>query len=326
MTNDEQSATHKWHGHYRVYGVTICSNHSMPELPVDSEDSVDSTYRVVTSTQGVTDTLDDEAQLTYRTTNLGIDLEVSESSEWYHLRWPEACEFHISRDGSKVMAVVMNPRIEASWLNSLFYGVVLSYVLHARGNINLHAGAVVAGQSVLGLLAEAGTGKSTLTAHLAATGLPFVTDDIIAPVAVESGYAVPSGFPYVSLTAESIESVFGASSVPDGMSRGTPDVKERVHVDGDWATFQEQPASLGNLVVLARGDAGYSLRRLEKHEAVLALVQHSVALPLLPKELIGRHMAAAAKIVEAIPVSRLEVPRGLEHMGETVELLRREYA
>ena len=97
--NEQPVGTGEWHGHYSVYGVTICSNHPMPELPVDHDDEATSIYRVVSSRDGVKDVPGDEQQLTYRTTNLGIDLEVSESPDWYHLRWPEACEFHVSRDG-----------------------------------------------------------------------------------------------------------------------------------------------------------------------------------------------------------------------------------
>jgi hypothetical protein len=64
------------------------------------------------------------------------------------------------------------------------------------------------------------------------------------------------------------------------------------------------------------------LTRLDTAEAIMALVKHSVALPLLPKNLVQRHMAAVTDIARKVPVWQMRVPHGLDRGRETLEHLK----
>jgi hypothetical protein len=198
----------------------------------------------------------------------------------------------------------------------------MSFVLHVRGVTNLHGGGFVTGAGAVALLAGPGTGKSTLTAHIAASGYPFLTDDIFVIQNRENEYAVPPGFPYLSLAADSIRSVLGESKVPDYITGSAEGEKTRIFVDGEWATFERQPVPLAALVVVARGGSCYRLRRMAPAAATKPLVENSVALPLLPKQLVSRHLTAVSEIALKVPVWRLEIPDGLEHGAEAIGHLK----
>jgi hypothetical protein len=61
-----------------------------------------------------------------------------------------------------------------------FLHTVMAALLHQRGNVVLHAGAVAGEEGATVISGESGAGKSTVLADLAARGFPLLSDDVTA--------------------------------------------------------------------------------------------------------------------------------------------------
>lgn len=313
LSPGSDTATERVHRHYLVYGQRLCSDILLPELCPSPSREADIVLRRASSGENLGEG-DDYRLLTLRHTNLGDDLYVYQGSKGVLFHWEDRCDFHVSRSGRRI-AVAPGPDAEGQWTAATIYGMVLSFALHLKDVSNLHASAVVLPAGAAGFLAEPGGGKSSLAAWFASRGAPFLTDDVLALQGGVEGYLSYPGFPFVSLSACSMESL---QVQPQGQRAqdSSGEAKRRVPVDGGWAAFHEGPAPLRALFVLAREEArrSASLERLGRQEALLALLEHTSCFPLLPVENIRRQMAFLSRLTALVPVWRLSYPTGFQHL------------
>lgn|GEM_PF-3130533 len=248
------------------------------------------------------------------TTNLGADMAFSTGESGYKLEWEGLYSFIVKKDGSLIEC---NPLGGSEFMGarSLIYGMVLPFALHLKGISNLHAGAVVTPHGAVGLVASNGTGKSTLTAQVAAAGNPFLTDDILALTESGGQFLAHPAYPYVSLSPAAQDVVMAGKPAPSGAMIANDD-KQRVRVDGSWASFSADPAPLRALFVLQRDDAGTGRVKVEKMPKILALqaiFENTVCLPFLPRENVENHLAFSSRLATAVPVLQLSFPSGFQH-------------
>jgi len=205
------------------------------------------------------------------------------------------------------------------WVQSTLYGVVLSYALYLIGMGNLHASAVVLPGGAVGFLAEPESGKSTVAATFAKHGYPFLTDDVLALKEVPQGYLAYPGFPFVSLSAQSVDGLLGSAKGPARVPLNQE--KQRVAIDGQWASFCPEPVSLCGLFIVSRSDEGakIELERLSRVEAIGSLMEHTNCLPVLPIAIQRRQMAFVARLTARVPVWRLRYPTGFDHAPRIIQ-------
>lgn len=251
------------------------------------------------------------------TTNVGADLVVSEFSDGYSLIWEGKCEFTVSLDGSEIHCV-SESSLEFGWMLSVFYGMVLSYSLHLQGIPNVHAGSINTAHGAVGLMAASGTGKSTLTAALAACGYPFLTDDILAVTKSEAGYFAHPGYPTVSLTRESAAVVLNTKLMAQYEVEFEFD-KARVAIDSRWAEFEYESVPLTALILLERGLGRTEItpERLSRVEATRVIVENTVCLSFLPKLSLDRYLKFAGELSAIVPVWKLPIPNNLDEIAST---------
>ena len=323
--NEPENASVSGHFHYLLYGRKLCSNvrlHSLVESEFDVRD-----IRFSWSVGALTNETSASALKSKRfTTNVGTDLVVSELVEGYSLLWESRCEFIVTMDGSEVRCT-SDPAVGFGWMLSSLYSTVLSFTLHLQQIANIHAGCVATEQGAIGLMAAPGTGKSTLTAILAAAGYPFLTDDIMSVTKTGDRYLAHPGYPTVSLTRGSAAAVLD----PASMERYEPQFqveKARVEIDSKWATFSHEAIPLVALILLDRDRNGANLEpdRLSRVEATRAIVENTVCLPFLPKSALNRYLEFAGKLVGGVPVWRMPLPGSVGEMAELTPNVVRDIA
>ncbi|MEX0763055.1 MAG: hypothetical protein WD208_02230 [Dehalococcoidia bacterium] len=220
-------------------------------------------------------------------------------------------------DEGKYIRCEMKNIKDITWIQNILYGTVLSFALHMQSIGNLHASSVITKQGAIAFIAEPGTGKSTLAARFITTGYPFLTDDVLAITG--DPFVAQPGFPYTSLSTESIDGTLQGLSISkaDSLSGG----KHRVAIDGSWASFQTDPVPVSALFLLtrSRNDSPLKLEKVNRMEAIRSLVDNSVCLPFLPPEAVRRHLAFASRLSGEVPVWQLSYPSGFDHTDAAVE-------
>lgn len=96
----------------------------------------------------------------------------------FRIRAPRHGSHLISPDGTQIQSAL--PRSNAVGWQRLFFAQALPLAAALQGLEVLHASAVVLDGAAVAFTAPAGTGKSTLAAHLVAAGATFLTDDVLA--------------------------------------------------------------------------------------------------------------------------------------------------
>jgi hypothetical protein len=84
----------------------------------------------------------------------------------------------VSNDGRRVRSAL--PKVPAWRWQRLLFAQVLPLAAKLQGLELFHASAVAIDGRAVAFVAPSGTGKTSVAAHLAASGMPLVTDDVLA--------------------------------------------------------------------------------------------------------------------------------------------------
>ncbi|MEX0763199.1 MAG: hypothetical protein WD208_09290 [Dehalococcoidia bacterium] len=307
------------HWHYEVYGQFLCSDVRLPELRGARFKTRDMEFRFGPNDEANGTSPQSVSPVTRHSTNLDCDLLVYDLGSSYLLRWEGKCDFLVTADG-RYIECRPGPSVGIRWVQSILYGMMMSYALHLQGVGTLHASAIETPQGACAFLAEPGTGKSTLAARFASRGHRFFTDDVLALDENEGEFTVQPGFPYTSLSAVSMEGLFepGKAPVPSYLN----DDKFRVAVDGTWASFAPEPTRLSSLFIISRArepGSDLTVKRLSAVEGTLALMENSLCVHFLPGEALRRHFGFAARLAKSVPVWRMQYPGGFDNADIAID-------
>ncbi len=240
----------------------------------------------------------------------------------YVLRFAEQlADFVISADATRIVARP-SPTLPADTLRHLLIDQVLPLVASRRGHLSLHASAVhIRGIGTIGFVGEAGRGKSTLAAALAARGARIVTDDCLAidvgerpPVAVP-GYPGLRLFPGAAATA-----LLGAIR-----SSRVAHYSTKQRIDRGAATFHPQRSPLRALFLLSpRSSAGAAaaIRRCRASLRLMGLLRYAYVLDVEDRRDLAVVFAGLSKVAASVPVMRLRVRNGSRHLSAAAALIQ----
>ncbi len=290
---------------YELYGFSLRSVLELPELPVASPPAGGS--------------IDVELELT-EPGLLGTFAPDPEDSD------PLAQRIEMHADGCDIIwvgdarvrvtagrriRVDAREGVEIEALRAALLGPVWGILLAQRGILPLHASSVdIAGEGVA-FAGASGQGKSTMAAALLERGHSLISDDISAIVWDDDGPSILPAFPQQKLEPESLAALGrSAEHLAPVHSRES----KRLRPVGGRFTRERRPFRA--LIVLADADSE-SLQRLGPQAAFLELVRNTYRLEMV-QDVLGRvaHMQAIARLVESVPVLRLERPRRLERLSE----------
>lgn len=220
------------------------------------------------------------------------------------------------RQGRRIL-VTAHPQSCLERILIFLMGSAMGALLHQRGILVLHAGAVSADKGAIALAGPSGIGKSTLSAALHDRGYPFVADDVCA---IDPAGKIPSlipGFSRLKLWADSLDKL--GKSKNDLQS-----VRWIKNLEKYFIPMQENAASPVALLALFVLDAA-NTDRIEMNELTGAdkinqLISNTYRMGFIKG--LGKieiHFRQCAALAEKIPVFRVTRPRGGFHLEELAD-------
>jgi hypothetical protein len=288
---------------YRLYGLNVASDFHLEEL----EDDPKVTAHDLEIRRARIEGWDQESP--YVAT-------LDEGQQF--LSWSTVGAFRI-RGGKRID---IEPASEASLklLGLPLLGPVLAVALAARGNLVLHASAVLLDGRAALFLGDKGSGKSTTAAAALEAGGILVTDDVAALDMSDGRMRVATGFGRLKLKQGAARPDIPLASPV--MPRDPRVPKHEVSVP-----TPELPTSVaGGAFVLERGER-LAVERLDPISALAALSRYSYLRRFggtpLSRTMAAAHQELCAAFVRTTPVVRLIVPNNIEAVPAAVALARR---
>lgn len=295
---------------YRAYGFAIRSDLAMPELEPDSAEAADVTIRLGSIARPMPEP------------PAGTRFEFGPDAQY--LAWLRVGRFLI-RDARDID---VDPALDAGepLLRLPLLGPVMAVLLHFRGMLVLHASAIAIGGRSAVFLGDKQAGKSTTAAALVAAGHRLIADDVVAiDSSVSDGPWIAPAFPQLKLERDAAASLIGDRAVT--LPPVLPGFEKRQHrLTGRFSHDRVAPT---RIYVLARGPKTAAIP-LAPGEALASLIRFSYITRFGTRALngaaVGVHFKRCAELVDAVGVSRLEVPTGLDRLGEVVKLVEEDLA
>ncbi|MER8895062.1 serine kinase [Mesorhizobium sp. M0676] len=293
---------------YRAYGLTISSQVELPELEPSAPAAVD-----VVITVGPIDLPKPSPE-----TGTAFRFEARQQ----YLAWQTVGAFLIT-DACRI-EVEPAPNVVDALLAFPLLGPVMALLLHQRGLLILHASAIAVGGKSAVFMGDKGAGKSTIASAMIRAGHRLLTDDVVALDLTDRPMIVP-GFPQLKLAADA------AAAFPIRQAEIRPQVhaaidkmQHRLH-----AGFAADAVPATRIYILERSDKA-AITPLPGIGALPAIIKFSYVTrfgrPALVGDFATTHLRQCAALASQIGVCRLEVPTGLDRIGEAVALIENDLA
>ncbi len=210
----------------------------------------------------------------------------------FRLTQEQGAAFHLDRDARVISCspdTETDPVSQRLLLDTVLWTTALLHNLEL-----IHAGAVQHGVGVFGVLAESGSGKSSLVLELIRRGHALFCDDVLSLDRGTDGLVVHPGPPLMNL--------------PAGSGSAMPSILPIARIDGeDWVRVSNAartPAPLVHLFLLARAD-GMERRVAALEATALDLLPHALMHGLVNDEP-RRTFELCSELAAGVPVSRIE--------------------
>lgn len=292
--------------YYRAYNLQINSEIYLPELITTSEQLPD-----VVITLGKIDCPK------LKQHQPGYYSQIASSQAY--LAWDEVGTFLVRRNE---IIIEPAPKVEENLIRMALLGAIFSILLYQRDIFPLHASAVAIDEEAVVFMADKGMGKSTLAATLYERGHQLIADDLVAiDVSKPDCPLVLPGFPRLKLLPESVISVLGKDpsvfpTIADGYEKRACQVRER---------FVGRSIPLRGIYQLAKG-SDVKVQQFQPQEALINLISNSYVSGIIhglrKTDRAKLHFLQVTRIIESVPVYKLERPRSLEllpKIARTVE-------
>jgi hypothetical protein len=217
----------------------------------------------------------------------------------YRVYAPRNGRHLVSPDGARISSAV--PRIAPWRWQRLLFAQALPLAATLRGLELLHASAVQLDGRVVAFVARAGTGKTSLAAHLVAGGARLVTDDVLAVEWLDERLVAHPGPPTFNVAQEQLALFSAEGRERLGQVLGTADkrILATPVVDG--------PRPLAALYRLQR-PVGERIRIEGAGSDPLRILANSFNVYVRTPSRIENQLETAARITETVPTFTVAIP------------------
>lgn len=206
-------------------------------------------------------------------------------------------------------------------LNLVIHGPMAATLLHKRGRLVMHAGALMVDNRAILIAGDKGAGKSTTIASLVERGVPLVCDDVVGIDMDEprSPIVIPA-FPQIKLCDDAAQRIF----IPGATIQPKPAEEfEKTILRLDQG-FHGGPLEPDTVFLLSRNDV-LELTDLSAHEGFQALMRHSY-MPMRSgyvwkTEERALHFRQCVALSQRLRVVRLGVPKDLARIPDLLDLI-----
>ncbi|MFO0663325.1 MAG: hypothetical protein U0174_05205 [Polyangiaceae bacterium] len=228
-------------------------------------------------------------------------LRIGRDGDTVLAEWPELGVLRAPRNG---VAHTFEPAEGADVLSlqKLERGVVVALLRHLRGELSLHASAVVQGDKAVAFIGESGSGKSTFAAYLGRKGWLTLADDVAHIEQTDEGFFV--------LPSERTH--FLLPDACEALGVRADDGRAKTSVD---ASQVGERTKLAALVSFADDDC-------VRVERVKGFATVGLLLPCLARFVFDEPAVLKADLehlshmLARVPLYRIGRPRGFEHLAE----------
>ena len=279
---------------YSVFGFSICSEISLPELPAGS---------------GQPDVV-----IRYGTVPRTLKARATMHEEIAHLKLGGS--FHI-REGREII-VDPRPGVHPDLLRVLLIGRMMAFLLRQRGWLPLHASAVEMHERAVLFLGRSGSGKSTTAAAFYSRGHRVITDDVAAVQMIDGQCTLQPAGPRIRLMDDARE-VFG-DIAPDGIFQWEKHMFDlrcgeppgRMPVSRIYLLRYSDQIAIEPMPALAAA-ASLGVHSLVKHER-------------MDKESLEKHLRDCTLAARCVPVRWLNRSRSLSALPALVRAVESDLA
>lgn len=291
---------------YSAYDLGIQSSLFLPEL-VPVETSGDVEIRVLNS-----------QELPFND-NFNAEIPYLLETKKAYLHFTEVGTFYIN-NGNEIVIQPL-PDIEERLIRLPLLGAAFAVLLDQRGYFVLHSSAVEIDGKAVAFVGNKGDGKSTIAAMLSNNGHPLLADDTVAiDLNNQNIPTVLPGFPQFKLYPDSVTAAFNED--PAQLEEIASNVIKRSRRADQ---FCNQKLPLQAIYVLAEGNE-VEIIRLSPQEALHYLIANSYMARFTNNWLQNGRAAAnlmqCSKIVNSVPVYKLERPRNMSNLKEITSAIK----
>ncbi len=284
---------------YDVYGLRIESVIYLPELRVaEDERPLDATIKF--------------AKLNFSTPNIP-DRNHYATSTVIELFYEGVGHFSIC-NGREILVDPL-PEVDEGILRVCLLGPALAALLHQRGNMVLHASAVMVEGKAIAFLGEKGSGKSTMAAYLQTRKHRLLSDDIVA-LDLSQAVKMWPGFPQLKLWPSAV-SYFGLNM--ESMPKIQPNLEKRAHnLKGE---FPRNSVAVDHLFILEIGE-NVEITALRPQQAFIELTRNLYMHRFLhATKTASLLFQQCTHIARSVPMSYLIRPSSLFRLPEVAALI-----
>ncbi len=247
----------------------------------------------------------------------------------YYFRYIEGFSWAVDAEGRNVW-IEWPGTLGLDVITAFFLSKMLTFALHLRGHVCLHASAVaVDGRAVL-FAGDPGMGKSSTAAAFAQRGFPLLSDDVSAiRREPESGepdgqIVVVPGVPRVCLLPDSLGFLYGPGAA-DSLPLFLPTEEKRlVRLDGAPGRFQTEPVPLEAIYLLAPRTSDSLAPRLEPvrgADRLVRLMYNGFMTLALDMEQTAREFPILGQIARTVRIQELVPSTDPGRMGAMCALI-----
>jgi hypothetical protein len=288
---------------YHAYGLNIRSEIPLPDLPmVIAEPEVDIHLSVVSRPHEKT---------------AAKDYEFTQVADGILLDWHEFGRF-LLRNGNEIL-VELEDGADETFIRHLIMGPVLCLLNYQRGVHIFHASAIAHPTGAIAFMAGLGYGKSTQAAAFIHRGYPLITDDVLLLTSSDRKLMAIPGVPFLKLWPETLITL---GENPDDFSPVKTNLPKRTYNREEQA--QKELVALRAAFILDQGDE-LKIERLSPLDALrwilpnwYGVLFHGELLPILG---LDRQFHDCTKLVQSVPVFRLQRPPSLDLLPQICDLI-----
>ena len=227
------------------------------------------------------------------------------AADGYVLRFHGTCDFLISPDLSMIESR-RAPGTDPGVVPLFLCGTVLSFVLTVAGRCVLHASSVEVDGKALAFVGQAGRGKSTVAAMLAAAGAPLITDDVLRVDVHEEAICYRGASQVRLRVSEDLDDAFQALYPADGTPSMTTDKRLAL---APQATSHESLQLQAILVPRPSPDANaIAIERVPGADALLWLLSFPRVAGWSDPAVLQSNFKVLSSLARVVPVYEVMIP------------------